>query len=73
MGLVDTMRLEFPQYGITVTEICPGTIDTQTEKKDHALTAEDMAEAIRWVGSLPSHVNINHLEIAHINGSKYVL
>jgi NADP-dependent 3-hydroxy acid dehydrogenase YdfG len=73
MGLVDTMRLEFPQYGITVTEICPGTIDTQTEKKDHALTAEDMAEAIRWVGSLPSHVNINHLEIAHINGSKYVI
>lgn len=73
MGLVDTMRLEFPHYGITVTEICPGTIDTQTEKKDNALTAEDMAEAIRWVGSLPSHVNINHLEIAHINSSKYVI
>jgi NADP-dependent 3-hydroxy acid dehydrogenase YdfG len=73
MGLVDTMRLEFPHYGIKITEICPGTIDTQIEKKDNALTAEDMAEAIRWVGSLPSHVNINHLEIAHINGSKYLI
>ena len=73
MGLVDTMRLEFPAYGIKITEICPGTIDTQTEKKENALTAEDMAEAIRWVGSLPGHVNINHVEIAHINSSKYVI
>ena len=67
MALVDTMRMEFPAYGIKVTEICPGTIDTQVEKKDNALTAEDLAEAIRWVGSLPKHFNINHLEISHIN------
>ena len=67
MALVDTMRMEFPEYGIKVTEVCPGTIDTQIEKKDNALTAEDLAEAIRWVGSLPKHFNINHLEISHIN------
>lgn len=73
MGLVDTMRLEFPAYGIKITEICPGTIDTQIEKKENALTAGDMAETIRWVGSLPNHVNINHLEITHINSSKYVV
>jgi NADP-dependent 3-hydroxy acid dehydrogenase YdfG len=71
MALVDTMRMEFPQYGIKVTEICPGTIDTQIEKKENALTAEDMAESIRWVGSLPKHVNINHLEISHIHNNKY--
>lgn len=71
MALVDTMRMEFPEYGIKVTEVCPGTIDTQFEKKDHALTAEDLAEAIRWVGSLPKHFNINHLEISHINNNKY--
>lgn len=71
MALIDTMRMEFPEYGIKVTEICPGTIDTQEDKKDNALTANDMAESIRWVGSLPSHVNINHLEISHINNSKY--
>ena len=69
MALVDTMRMEFPEYGIKVTEVCPGTIDTQVEKKDNALTAEDLAEAIKWVGSLPKHFNINHLELSHINNS----
>ena len=71
MALIDTMRMEFPEYGIKVTEICPGTIDTQLEKKSNALTAKDMAESIRWVGSLPKHVNINHLEISNIYNNKY--
>ena len=70
-GLIETMRLEFPQYGIKITEICPATIDTQVEKRDNALTAEDLAEAIFWVGSLPSHVNINEIEMCHINSSKF--
>ena len=70
-GLIDTMRLEFPQFGIKITEICPATIDTQEQKRDQALTADDLAEAIYWVGSLPSHVNINEIEICHINSSKY--
>jgi NADP-dependent 3-hydroxy acid dehydrogenase YdfG len=70
MALVDTMRLEFPQYGIKVTEICPGTIDTQHEKREIALTAEDMAECIKWVSELPSHVNINHIEVNHILSGK---
>lgn len=71
MALVDTMRLEFPEYRIKITEICPGTIDTQEEKRDIAITAEDMAECIRWVASLPSHVNINHIEVNHLMGGKY--
>lgn len=71
MALVDTMRLEFPAYGIKITEICPGTIDTQKEKRDIALTAEDMAECIRWVSELPGHVNINHIELNHILSGKY--
>lgn len=71
MALIDTMRMEFPEYGIKVTEICPGTIDTQVEKKYNSLTANDMAESIRWVGSLPKHLNINHLELSHINNSKF--
>ena len=71
MALVDTMRLEFPQYGIKITEICPGTIDTQEEKIPAAITAEDMAECIRWVAELPGHVNINHIELNHINSSKF--
>jgi NADP-dependent 3-hydroxy acid dehydrogenase YdfG len=71
MALVDTMRLEFPQYGIKVTEICPGTIDTQIEKRDAALKAEDMAECILWVSELPSHLNINHIELNHLLSGKY--
>ncbi len=72
MALVDTMRMEFPEYGIKVTEICPGTIDTQDESKPYSLTAEDMAEAIRWVGSLPKHFNVNHLEVSNIFNSKFM-
>ena len=70
-GLIDTMRLEFPQFGIKITEICPATIDTQYEKREQALTADDLAESIYWVGSLPKHVNINQIEICHINSSKF--
>jgi NADP-dependent 3-hydroxy acid dehydrogenase YdfG len=70
-GLIDTMRLEFPAYNIKITEICPATIDTQEEKKESALTAEDLAEAIRWVGSLPKHLNINEIEMCHIHSSKF--
>ena len=70
-GLIETMRLEFPQYRIKITEICPATIDTQLEKRDNALSADDLAEAILWVGSLPSHVNINEIEMCHINSSKF--
>jgi NADP-dependent 3-hydroxy acid dehydrogenase YdfG len=71
MALIDTMRLEFPQFRIKVTEICPGTIDTQEEKREFALSADDMAEAIRWVADLPWHVNINHMEISHLTTNKY--
>ena len=71
MALIDTMRLEFPQYGIKITEVCPGTIDTQLEHRDNSLTAEDMAETVKWIASLPKHVNINHIELNHINSSKF--
>ena len=70
-GLIDTMRLEFPEYGIKITEICPATIDTQEQKRDHALSADDLAQAIYWVGSLPQHLNINQIEMCHINSSKF--
>lgn len=70
-GLVDTMRLEYPAYGIKVTEICPGTIDTvDGEKREIAITAEDMANAITWVAELPRHVNVNYLEINHISSRR---
>ena len=71
IGLVETMRLEFPAYNIKVTEICPGTIDTQQDKKNDALTADDLSESILWVSSLPSHFNVNSINISHINNSVF--
>lgn len=71
-GLVDTMRLEYSNYGIRITELCPGTIDTvDGENRSFAITANDMAETILWISSLPSHVNINYIEINHVGSRKY--
>jgi NADP-dependent 3-hydroxy acid dehydrogenase YdfG len=71
IGLIETMRLEFPAHNIKITEICPGTIDTQKEKKNDALTANDLAESILWISSLPSHFNVNSLNISHINNTVF--
>jgi NADP-dependent 3-hydroxy acid dehydrogenase YdfG len=71
IGLLETMRLEFPAYGIKITEICPGTIDTQAEKKNDALTANDLAQSILWVSSLPKHFNVNSINISHINNTMF--
>lgn len=71
IALIDTMRMEFPEHKIKITEICPGTIDTQEEKKQNALTAEDLANSILWVSSLPSHFNVNSLNISNINNAVF--
>jgi NADP-dependent 3-hydroxy acid dehydrogenase YdfG len=79
-GLVDTMRLEYPQYGIKITEIIPGTIDTvepttltlkEQAQRIHAITAGDMALTIKWVLEQPSHVNINYIELNHIHSGRF--
>lgn len=71
-GLVDTMRLEYPGYGIKVTEICPGSIDTvYGEKRDIALKDTDLADAVLWVSNLPNYVNINYIEMNHIMSDRY--
>jgi len=70
-ALVDTMRLEFSGDEIKITEICPASIDTELNGKDRSLYAEDLAEAIRWAASLPKHVNINQIEIAHTGHTKF--
>lgn len=70
-GLVDTMRLEYPQYGVKIIELCPGTIDTvEGENRSSAITAQDMSEIIYWLAERPNHVNINYLEVNHINSRK---
>lgn len=77
-GITRAFRREEAEQGIRVTEIDPGRVKTDfslnrfkgDEEKAAAvyegklnLTAEDIAEAIRWVASLPPHVNIDSLNI----------
>jgi NADP-dependent 3-hydroxy acid dehydrogenase YdfG len=78
-ALARTLRLELNGLPIRVTEIAPGMVKTEEFAKvrfgDAAraakvyegvaapLTAEDVAEAIRWSVSLPNHFNVDSLVI----------
>ena len=77
-GITRAFRREEAEQNIRVTEIDPGRVKTEfslnrfkgDEEKAAAvyegklnLSAEDIAEAIRWVASLPPHVNIDSLNI----------
>lgn len=72
------MRIEFAQRNLRVTEINPGRVKTDFSlirfhgdqaKADAVyadklnLTAEDIAESIRWVASVPEHMNIDRMVI----------
>jgi len=72
------MRMDLLQYGIKVTAIHPGAVETEFSEvrfkgdKDRAkkvyegfdpLAAEDIADTIWFVASRPAHVNINDLVI----------
>ena len=77
LALTQTLRLELNGEPIRVTEIAPGMVKTEEFSKvrlgsqeaaekvyegvTEPLTAEDIAETIRWVATLPSHVNIDSL------------
>lgn len=77
-ALTQGMRIDFLPFGLRVTSVCPGAVQTQFSitrfKGDIAkadavyegfdpLRAEDVAEAILWVVSRPPHVCINDLLI----------
>lgn len=73
------LRLETHQQPLRVTEIDPGRVDTEEfslvrfkgdEERARSvykdvlnLSAGDIAEAVRWVASLPSHVNIDTMRV----------
>ncbi|MBY0407762.1 MAG: SDR family oxidoreductase [Rickettsiales bacterium] len=72
------LRADLVAKNIRVTSIEPGLAETEfslvrfhgDEQKAKAvydgtkpLTSEDIAEAVRWVASLPAHVNINRIEV----------
>lgn len=78
-ALSRVLRLEHHSTTLRVCEIDPGRVKTEefslvrfggdADKaakvyRDHLnLTAEDIAEAVRWVASLPAHVNIDRMQI----------
>jgi 3-hydroxy acid dehydrogenase / malonic semialdehyde reductase len=75
-SLTKGMRLDFLKYGIKVTSVCPGAVDTefslvrfkgdeQKAKKVYEgftpLSARDIAETILFVVTRPKHVNIDDI------------
>ncbi len=77
------MRSDLSGTGVRVTSIEPGMVETEftlVRTGDQAasdalyrgvnpMTAEDIAEAIHWVATLPPHVNINRIELMPVNQS----
>jgi NADP-dependent 3-hydroxy acid dehydrogenase YdfG len=72
------LRLDLVTYGIRVTQICPGAVETEfsvvrfkgdKERADSVykgfepLTAEDVADTVLYCVNLPKHVCINDLVI----------
>lgn len=77
--LSDNLRADLGGRPIRVTSVEPGLCDTtefsvvrfhgDAEKAKavyrgvQAITADDVAETVWWVATLPAHVNINHVEM----------
>ena len=78
------LRCDLHGTGVRVTSIEPGMAETEftlvrtggdKEASDklyagvHPMTAEDIAETIWWVATLPPHLNINLVELMPVNQS----
>ena len=72
-GLTRSMRMDLVRYGIRVSQVCPGMVDTEFStvrfhgdraKADQVyqnmapLTAEDIADTLEYMILAPAHVNI---------------
>ena len=78
------LRSDLHGTGVRVTSIEPGLAKTEFTlvrtrgdqaasenlyEGTHPLTAEDIADIVRWIASLPPHVNINRLEVMPVSQS----
>ena len=77
------LRSDLHGTGVRVTSIEPGMVETEftavrTGSQDASdklyagaqpMTAEDIAETIWWVATLPAHLNINTLELMPVSQS----
>ena len=72
ISLAETLRMEMSGSGIKISQIAPGSIDTDKEVKNNiAIQAEDVAEAIRWIIELPSTVNVDSMTIMHPENQRH--
>lgn len=77
-ALTKGMRIDMLSHGIKVSQVAPGAAETEFSqvrfkgdmdaaanvyKGFKPLIAEDIANAVQWITSLPAHVNINDLVI----------
>ncbi len=77
-ALSQGMRIDLLKSGIKVSEVRPGMVDTEFSlvrfdgDKSRAdgvynglkpLVADDIADVIAWIATLPKHVNINDIEV----------
>jgi len=77
-GVTESLRHELLGQPVRVTEVLPGMVETEFSivrfGGDEAraakvyegltpLTAEDVAECVRWAASLPSHVNVDQIKV----------
>lgn len=78
------LRSDLHGTGVRVTSIEPGLAETEFTfirtggnqaasdalyKGAHPLTAEDIADTVFWVATLPPHVNINRIELMPVSQS----
>ncbi|MDD3107773.1 MAG: SDR family NAD(P)-dependent oxidoreductase [Alistipes sp.] len=77
-ALSQGMRADLLEYGIRVSEIRPGMVETEFSlvrfhgdrrrasevyRGVEPLTGENIADIVGWVVSLPPHININDIEV----------
>jgi NADP-dependent 3-hydroxy acid dehydrogenase YdfG len=66
--LSDMLRLELADKNIRVTEIAPGSVNSNYDKNAIAcLSPEDIADAVKWSIEVPPHVNVEKISITHVN------
>lgn len=77
-ALSQSMRIDMLKHGVRVSEVRPGMVNSEfSEVRFHGdtaraegvynnvepLTPEDIAGVIKWIITLPEHVNINDIEV----------